>query len=58
VRRVVVLGGPGAGKSIFARSLGERIGAPVLHLDRRFFAPGRALRPEAAFLASAGRSRA
>src|SRR5262245_30772801 len=32
MRRVMVVGCPGAGKSTFARRLGEKLGLPVLHL--------------------------
>ena len=39
-RRVAVLGGAGAGKSTLARRLGERLGLPVIHLDRLVFGPG------------------
>ncbi|MBS0412407.1 MAG: hypothetical protein JSR86_20990, partial [Proteobacteria bacterium] len=39
-RRIVVMGGAGAGKSTLARALGERLGLPVTHLDRLYFDPG------------------
>lgn len=39
-RRIVVIGGAGAGKSTLARRLGERLGLPVTHLDRLFYGPG------------------
>ncbi|HEX4740467.1 MAG TPA: hypothetical protein VH353_03970 [Caulobacteraceae bacterium] len=42
-RRIVVLGCAGAGKTTFARRLGERIGAPHLCLDDLW---GRELRPD------------
>jgi adenylate kinase family enzyme len=40
VRRVVVLGRGGAGKSTFARRLGEMTGLPVDELDTLFWQPG------------------
>ena len=40
MRRVVILGCSGAGKSTFARKLGARIGAPVVHMDTLFWEPG------------------
>ncbi len=40
LRRVLVLGGCGSGKSTFARRLGDLTGLPVVHLDREFFSPG------------------
>jgi adenylate kinase family enzyme len=40
VRRVAVVGSGGAGKSTFARQLGERTGIPVIHLDRHYWKPG------------------
>ena len=43
MRRVVVLGRGGAGKSVFARRLGARTGLPVVELDREFWQGG--LRP-------------
>lgn len=40
MRRIVVLGIPGAGKSTFARRLGQTLDLPVHHLDRYFWKPG------------------
>jgi shikimate 5-dehydrogenase len=40
VRRVVVVGAGGAGKSVFAARLGEATGLPVVELDKIFWRPG------------------
>jgi adenylate kinase family enzyme len=40
VQRVAIIGPGGAGKSMFARELGERTALPVIHLDRLFWKPG------------------
>lgn len=40
MRRVLVIGSGGAGKSTFARRLGEKLGLPVIHLDRLFWHAG------------------
>jgi adenylate kinase family enzyme len=40
MRRVLVLGCAGAGKTTLARTLGERTGLPVMHLDRHYWRPG------------------
>lgn len=40
MKRIVVTGPAGAGKSELARGLGERLGIPVLHLDAMFWGPG------------------
>jgi adenylate kinase family enzyme len=40
VNRIVILGRGGAGKSTFARALGERTGLPVIELDQLFWQPG------------------
>ncbi len=39
-RKVLVLGNGGAGKSTFARRMGERFLLPVVHLDRLWWLPG------------------
>jgi adenylate kinase family enzyme len=39
-RRVLVTGLAGSGKSTFSRSLAERTGLPVIHLDLHFWKPG------------------
>lgn len=40
MKRVVILGRGASGKSIFARSLGEVTGVPVIELDKIFWQPG------------------
>ena len=45
MKRVVVLGPGGAGKTWLANELGRRTGLPVVHLDRVFWAPGWVERP-------------
>jgi adenylate kinase family enzyme len=40
VKRVAVIGSGGAGKSVFARELGQITGLPVIHLDHLFWRPG------------------
>lgn len=40
MRRILVMGSPGSGKSRFARLLGARLGLPVIHLDAHYWLPG------------------
>src|SRR5687768_16103132 len=40
MKRVLVIGSPGAGKSVFSRRLGEITGLPVIHLDQHYWRPG------------------
>ena len=38
--KVLVIGSPGSGKSVFSLRLGEITGLPVIHLDQHFWRPG------------------
>jgi adenylate kinase family enzyme len=40
MRRVMVIGSGGAGKSTFALRLGALLGLPVIHLDAQYWGPG------------------
>ncbi len=40
MQRVLVIGRGGAGKSVFSRKLGARLGLPVVHLDVHYWKPG------------------
>lgn len=40
MKRVVVIGSGGSGKSTFSKELGRVTGLPVIHLDREFWRPG------------------
>lgn len=40
MRRILVIGNSGGGKSTLARRLGEKLGLPVVHLDVLFWKPG------------------
>ena len=40
MKRVMVIGCGGAGKSTLSRKLGEKTGLPVVHLDQIWWAPG------------------
>ena len=40
MERIVIIGCGGAGKSTLARQLGEKLGLPVVHLDKLFWRPG------------------
>ncbi len=40
MKRVLVIGSGGAGKSTFAARLGEALGLPVIHLDRFYWRAG------------------
>lgn len=52
-RRVMIVGGPGAGKSTLARRLGEITGLPVRHMDLIHWLPGWVERPREEKLAMA-----
>ncbi|MFC3768213.1 DNA topology modulation protein [Paenibacillus sp. GCM10012303] len=40
MKRVIVIGCAGSGKSTFSRQVGERTGLPVVHLDAYYWKPG------------------
>jgi len=40
VKRILIIGHPGSGKSTFATELGDILQLPVIHLDREFWQPG------------------
>lgn len=40
MRRILIIGSAGAGKSTLARQLGEALSLPVVHLDRYYWQPG------------------
>ena len=40
MKRIVIIGCGGAGKSTLAQRLGEKLNIPVVHLDKLFWTPG------------------
>ena len=46
MKRVMIIGSGGSGKSVFALRLAERTGLPVIHLDREYWRPGWQPTPE------------
>ena len=49
MKRIIVVGSPGAGKSTFARRMGELTGLPVHHLDLLWHRPDRSNVTQAEF---------
>ncbi len=49
MKRILVIGCCGAGKSVFSRALGKKLGLPVVHLDRLFWLPGWREQPRETF---------
>ena len=47
MKKILVIGAGGAGKSTFARRLGESLGLPVIHLDKVFWHSGWVETPKA-----------
>lgn len=46
MKRVMIIGSGGAGKSVLSRDLALRTGLPVIHLDREYWGPGWQPMPE------------
>jgi adenylate kinase family enzyme len=40
MRRIMIIGGSGTGKSTLAREIGTRLDLPLVHLDRHYWSPG------------------
>ncbi|MBZ6075104.1 AAA family ATPase [Microvirga puerhi] len=40
MRRILVIGSPGAGKTTLARRIAEALDLPLVHLDREYWRPG------------------
>ncbi len=40
MKKIIILGSPGAGKSTFSFALAEKMGFPLYHLDQIFWRPG------------------
>jgi adenylate kinase family enzyme len=45
MQRIMIIGQPGSGKSTLARTLGDRTGLPVVHIDHIHWQPGWIERP-------------
>ncbi len=45
IKRIMIIGGAGSGKSSLARALGGITGLPVVHIDTLYWQPGWAMRP-------------
>lgn len=52
MRRVLIVGNSGGGKSTLARKLGDKLGLPVVHLDVLYWKPGWAKGDKAEFVAA------
>lgn len=49
MKKVIIIGCPGAGKSTLAIEMGKKTGLPVVHLDSLFWLPGWTQRPREEF---------
>jgi adenylate kinase family enzyme len=45
IKRIMIIGGAGSGKSSLARALGGITGLPVVHIDTLYWQPGWVMRP-------------
>ena len=49
MKRIMIIGCPGSGKSTFARGLAEKIGLPLYYLDMMYWNPDRTTKPKEEF---------
>ena len=56
MRRILIVGNSGGGKSTLARRLGEKLSLPVIHLDVIFWKPGWVEAPDDEFRAGVARA--
>jgi adenylate kinase family enzyme len=52
MKRIMIIGCPGSGKSTFARALGEKTGLPLHYLDMMYWNPDRTTKPKEEFRAA------
>lgn len=52
MKRVMIIGCPGSGKSTFARALAEKTGLPLHYLDMMYWNPDRTTKPKEEFRAA------
>lgn len=52
MKRILVIGCPGSGKSTFARALAPKTGLPLHHLDMMYWNPDRTTKPKEEFRAA------
>ena len=52
MKRIMIIGCPGSGKSTFARGLAEKTGLPLYYLDMMYWNPDRTTKPKDEFRAA------
>lgn len=55
MKRIIVVGSGGAGKSTFSKRLGELLGIDVIHLDQLYWRPGWVATPKDEWAATVGK---